>query len=149
MRTLPDGKDLTMGHTPYGYRIEKGKAVIDEAAAAKIRKLYEAYLAGASFQKAAKEAGIEIQHCGAKRMMANRHYLGDGFYPTLIDSETFDKAEAEKQRRAEALGRLNRKKEKPIQATPTNFHFEKPEKNYKDPAMQAQYLYGLIETEAM
>jgi hypothetical protein len=138
-----------MGHTPYGYRIEKGKAIIDELAAAKIRKLYEAYLAGASFQTAAKEAGIEVQHCGAKRMIANRHYLGDDFYPAIIDTDTFDKAKKEKQRRAEALGRLNRKKDKPVQAVPTNFRFGKPEKNYKDPAMQAQYLYGLIETEAM
>jgi len=136
---------MTMGHTPYGYRIENGKAVIDEDAAAKIRKLYEAYLAGASFQSAANEADIEVKHCGAKRMMANRHYLGDDFYPAIIDKETFDKAEAEKQRRAEALGRLNRKKDKPVQATPTHFHFEKPEKSYDDPALQAQYLYSLIE----
>ena len=138
-----------MGHTPYGYRIENGKAVIDEEASAKIKKLYEAYLAGASFQSAANEAGIEVKHCGAKRMMANRHYLGDDFYPAIIDSETFDKAEAEKQHRAEALGRLDRKKEKPAQVIPTNFRFEKPEKSYKDPAMQAQDLYSLIETEAM
>ena len=60
--------------------------------------------------------------------MANRHYLGDDFYPAIIDSETFDKAEAEKQHRAEALGRLDRKKEKPAQIIPTNFRFEKPEK---------------------
>jgi hypothetical protein len=136
---------MTMGHKPYGYRIENGKAVIDEEAAAKIKKLYEAYLAGASFQSAANEAGIEVKHCGAKRMMANRHYLGDDFYPAIIDKDTFDKAEAEKQRRAEALGRLNRKKDKPAQAAPTHFHFEKPEKNCDDPALQAEYLYSLIE----
>ena len=33
-----------MGHTPYGYRIENGKAVIDDAAAAQVRKLYKNYL---------------------------------------------------------------------------------------------------------
>ena len=134
-----------MGHKPYGYTIENGKAVIDEEVAAKIKKLYEAYLAGASFQSAANEAGIEVKHCGAKRMMANRHYLGDDFYPAIIDKDTFDKAEAEKQRRAEALGRLNRKKDKPAQAAPTHFHFEKPEKNCDDPALQTEYLYSLIE----
>lgn len=138
-----------MGHTPYGYRIEKGKAVIDEEAAAKIRKLYQAYLAGASFQNAASEAGIEVKHCGAKRMMANHHYLGDDFYPAIIDQETFDKAENEKQCRAEALGRLNRKKDKPDQVIPTNFRFKKPEKSYEDPVLQAQYLYSLIEKEVI
>jgi hypothetical protein len=44
MRPLADGKDMTMGHTPYGYRIENGKAVIDNEAVAKIQTLYEAYL---------------------------------------------------------------------------------------------------------
>jgi len=140
---------MTMGHTPYGYRIANGKAVIDEDAAAKIRKLYEAYLAGSSFQAAANEAGIEVKHCGAKRMMANHHYLGDDFYPAIIDKETFDKAEAEKQRRAEALGRLSSKKDKPAQAAPTHFHFEKPEKNYDDPRLQAEFLYDLIESEVV
>lgn len=82
-------------------------------------------------------------------MMANHHYLGDDFYPAIIDKETFDKAEAEKQRRAEALGRLNRKKDKPSQAAPTYFRFEKPEKNYDDPSLQAQYLYSLIERPVM
>ncbi len=62
-----------------------------------------------------------------------------------IFKETFDKAESEKQRRAEALGRLNRKKDKPAQTAPAHFHFEKPEKSYDDPALQAEYLYSLIE----
>lgn len=35
-----------MGHTPFGYRIENGKAVIDEAAAAHVRDLYKNYLSG-------------------------------------------------------------------------------------------------------
>lgn len=138
-----------MGHTPYVYKIKNGKAVIDEEAAEKIRKLYEVYLAGASFQNAANEAGIEVKHCGAKRIMANRHYLGDDFYPSIIDKETFDKAETEKQHRAEALGRLNRKKDKPAQVIPTNFRFKKSAKSYKNPAMQAQYLYSLIERSVM
>lgn len=32
-----------MGHTPFGYRIENGKAVIDEATAAQVRDLYKNY----------------------------------------------------------------------------------------------------------
>lgn len=35
-----------MGHTPFGYRIENGIAVIDESAAAKLRQLYKNYLSG-------------------------------------------------------------------------------------------------------
>lgn len=80
-----------MGHTPYGYRIENGCAVIDEEAAGKIRRLYANYLAGMAQSKAAIEAGIETYHSSAKRLMQNRHYLGDDFYPAIIDQETFDK----------------------------------------------------------
>ena len=96
-----------MGHTPYGYRIENGCAVIDEEAAGKIRKLYANYLAGMAQSKAAVEAGIETYHSSAKRLMQNRHYLGDDFYPAIIDQEIFDKAEAIRLERAGKLGRLN------------------------------------------
>ena len=48
-----------MGHTPYGYRIENGCAVINEDEAAKIRNLYENYLAGMAQSKAAIEAGAK------------------------------------------------------------------------------------------
>lgn len=73
-----------MGHTPFGYRIENGKAVIDEAAAAQVRDLHKNYLSGLSLTNAAKEAGLDLLHAGAKRMMLNRHYLGDDFYPAII-----------------------------------------------------------------
>ena len=58
-----------MRHTPFGYRIENGKAVIDEAATAQIRDLYKNYLSGLSLTNAAKEAGLTLLHSGAKRMM--------------------------------------------------------------------------------
>ena len=48
-----------MGHTPFGYRIKNGKAVIDEPAAEKIRQLYQNYLSGMSMVAAAKAADID------------------------------------------------------------------------------------------
>ena len=51
--------------------------MIDEAAAAQVRDLYKNYLSGLSLTNAAKEAGLDLLHAGAKRMMLNRHYLGD------------------------------------------------------------------------
>ena len=33
-----------MGHTPFGYKIENGIAVIDQPAADKLRQLYKNYL---------------------------------------------------------------------------------------------------------
>ena len=57
-----------MGHTPFGCKIQNGRAVIDEDAAARIRLLYANYLSGMSLVKAAHEAGIETYHGTASRI---------------------------------------------------------------------------------
>ena len=110
-----------MGHTPYGYSIENGCATIKEDDAEKIRKLYENYISG--------------------------HYLGDDFYPAIIDQETYDKAAAIRLERAGKLGRLNRKKNAKPVAPPTGFRMLAAEQHYEDPRLQAEYLYSLIESE--
>lgn len=138
-----------MGHTPYGYRIENGRAVIDEEAAGKIRKLYENYLAGMAQSKAASEAGIVTYHCSAKHIMQNRRYLGDSFYPAIIDGETFDRAEKTRLERAGRLGRLKLKKEPEPSAPPVRFRFAEAEEQYDNPVLQAEYLYSLIESEGI
>ena len=89
-----------MGHTPFGYRIENGTAVIDESAATKLRQLYKNYLSGMSLSKAAAEAGIPTYHGTAKRLMETAHYLGDSFYPAIIDKDTYQKAQEERMHRA-------------------------------------------------
>ena len=43
-----------MGHTPYGYRIENGIAVIDKTTANQVQQLYKNYLCGLSLANAAK-----------------------------------------------------------------------------------------------
>lgn len=136
-----------MGHTPYGYIIENGCALIDEEKADKIRKLYDNYLSGMALAKAAAEAGIETYHGTAKRLMENPHYFGDNFYPAIIDRETYDKAAEERLRRAGKLGRLNRTKAAKPAVIPTRFHFAETETEYEDPRLQAEYLYSLIESE--
>lgn len=49
-----------MGHTPYGYRIDNGQAVIDEEQAAAVRKLLESYLGGMGFAAAVEAAGLQF-----------------------------------------------------------------------------------------
>ena len=89
-----------MGHTPFGYRIENGTAVIDESAATKLRQLYKNYLSGMSLSKAAAEAEIPTYHGTAKRLMETAHYLGDDFYPAIIDKATYQKAQEERKRQS-------------------------------------------------
>ena len=70
-----------MGHTPYGYRIENGNAVIEPKEAEDVVKMCEGYLGGLSLKAAAETAGIVATHCQAKRMMQNEKYLGTDYYP--------------------------------------------------------------------
>lgn len=135
-----------MGHTPLGYRIEEGKAVIDEEAAAKIRQLYKNYLGGLSLTNAAKEAGINALHAGTKRILQNVHYLGDDFYPAIIDKETFHAAGEEIRRRSTMLGRDNRYKAPVAKKVPILFHIGNIEEYFDNPVKQAEYLYSLIES---
>ena len=133
---------------PYGYRIENGTAVVCEEQAAQIRKIYEGYLGGLSLKGAAREAGLILSHASVKRMMQNPHYLGDDFYPALIDKETFDAFETERIRREKALGRDDRQKKAPdTLPAPTTFRMRKKARVFNDPYRQAEYVYSLIESE--
>lgn len=137
-----------MQHTPYGYDIVDGKAVVDEEKAEVIRKICKNYLAGMSFVNAAKDAGLSMSHCGVKRMTLNSRYLGDEFYPSIISKETADAIEEERQRREKALGRDRRTcKENPEGTVETTFSAPNIAMKYKDPIKQAEYAYGWIRGE--
>lgn len=136
-----------MGHTPYGYIIENGKAVIDETAAEKLRKLFDNYLNGMNLQTAAKAAGIEIYHGTTKRILTSQHYIGDEFYPAIIDEVTFNKVQEELYKRAAALGRLNRAATKHQITVHTKFSIPDIRQQFNNPKEQAEYLYSLIECE--
>ena len=134
-----------MGHTPYGYKIVNGMAVIDEIEGAAVRKLYEGYLSGLGLQAAADEAGIPVNHCQANRMMLNRKYLGTDYYPALITEDIMEQVKAELTRRAGKLGRVFEPKEQDLPIVPTRFQFGKEEMSFDNPFLQAQYMYELIE----
>ena len=129
----------------YGYKIVDGRAVVDRAAQKRIQLLFRNYLAGMSLSKAAEEAGIHIPHGMTAKLLSNRHYLGDSFYPQIIDKSTFEKAAVARRHRAEKLGRTNLKKPTVQKMAPTAFTLAKIEEYYDDPARQAEYLYSLIQ----
>lgn len=136
-----------MGHTPYGYRIINGKAVIDEQAAKQIKTLFQSYLTGDSLATAAEKSEIIAFHAGISRMLQNKRYLGDEYYPALIDPDTFTAVEAERIRRAEKLGRVREAKVKKEVVYPTAFRISEDRERFDDPFQQAEYTYSLIETE--
>lgn len=134
-----------MSHIPFGYRIENGKAVIDKEAAEQIKTLFQSYLSGDSLATAAKKAGIKAFHSGIARILQNARYLGDEFYPAIIDADTFQSAEAERFIRAEQLGRTRKPKQEKEVVYPTAFWMKKGTEEFDDAFEQAEYAYSLIE----
>ena len=138
-----------MEHTPYGYEIIDGRAVINEEQAANIRQICENYLSGMSLMKAAAAVGLAICHSGVKNLMLNKRYLGNGFYPMILTEETVRKVEEERIRRETALGR---KRQKGTHSASkgivyTEFTAPKIKLKYKNPVRQAEYAYSLIRNE--
>ena len=136
-----------MGHTPLGYRIENGIAVVDEHAAEQVQALYQSYLSGDSLRTVANKVGIDAFHAGVGKILKNRHYLGDDYYPAIIDPDTFAAVQEERFRRASALGRIREPKEDKAATYPITFHIIEGAEFYDDPFAQAAYAYSLIESE--
>ena len=137
-----------MGHTPYGYRIENGAAVINEAEAECVRRIFDNYISGMSLREAAKAAGHPLVHSTVKRMLTKKYYCGDDFYPAIIDISTFHTANSELKRRADNKNQTG-KTRRIIPKPETEFTFSPPLTQYDDPYRQAEYLYGLIESKVV
>lgn len=136
-----------MKHIPYGYRIENGMAVVDEAEADTVRKFFDYYISGLALMAAAEKVGLKLYHGSAGRILRNVKYLGDGYYPALIDKATFDKAEEIRMSRAKALGRVRELEVKQVEPFPAKFTMPAVKTVYENPFEQAAYAYSLIESE--
>ena len=119
-----------------------GKATVDEQEAAIIIKIFNGYLSGMSLRDAAVNAGKAMVHSTVKRIICNFCYVGDDFYPAIISRQTFSRANAELIRRSEKRVGKKRLRTPPVY---TQFKITAPEKHYDDPAVQAEYIYSLIE----
>ena len=109
--------------------------------------LFDNYLNGISLQTAAKAAGIETYHGTVKRIITTRHYIGDEFYPSIIDKVIFDRTQEELYKRAAALCRLNRTTKNHQIEVHTKFSIPDIRQQFNNPKQQAEYLYSLIECE--
>ena len=83
----------------------------------------------------------------ASVILRNSRYLGDEYYPALIDTEVFEAAKLERIRRAEGLGRVYEPKAKNEVVSPTVFRIKEVTEQFDDPFQQAEYVYSLIENE--
>lgn len=102
-------------HIPLGYKIVDGKVIFDEEKVAVIKKIFEDYHKGSSLHAIAKEltaTGVlnannkpNWNHGSVGKILENIKYLGDEFYPQIIDKETFESVQKRRKKKEQALGR--------------------------------------------
>lgn len=136
-----------MLHTPIGYDIVNGMAVINETDAAKVRKICENYLSGMGFVQSAADVGIVMKHSGVKRLIQNPRYLGDDFYPAILTKEIVDAVEAERLRRDAEYKGTRKTKEAVSHTIYTKFQMGEVKMHLANPIEQAEYAFSLIESE--
>ena len=137
----------SMSYIPFVYYIKDGKPCVDTNKASQIEMIYKSYLFGMSLIDAADSAGLKMTHSTVKRILSNKHYLDDYYYPPIIGEDLFKRASEERQKRVEFLNRNNRITDKKIPDIPSSFHWKDETEYFDDPYLQAQYLYSLIESE--
>ena len=116
-----------------------------------------------SLKDAADKAGIRHCHATVSRIISNRKYTGDGYYPQIIDVDTFNRASEEKLKRARRLGRI-KESSKNEKTSVMRFRFRMNESkefnpntinsnsinsniSITDSFKQAEYIYSQIECE--
>lgn len=132
------------GGIMYGYKIENGTIVVVEDEAAIIRSIFKNYLSGMSMRKAADATGVNFPHSTVKKIIRQKRYIGNEFYPAIIEKDVFARANGELLRRASKHCRGKRLKEPPIF---TEFKMFVPKQQFCDPVQQAEYIYSLIEVK--
>lgn len=94
-----------MAHIPYGYKIENGCAVIISEEADRIHLLYNAFLQGLSIDVAGKKAGIPLSRSAVGKILSNPVYLGDGYYPQVVEESLYRRVQLERSRRSNSSAR--------------------------------------------
>lgn len=108
----------------YGYEMINGNVVINQREAGIVRQIFRNYISSMSFTMSARKAGITLSHSSVKRILLKKCYVGDDFYPAIIDRETF--LTAYDRIKANTCSRSARRKEPVIY---TEFEMDEPTKS--------------------
>lgn len=102
-------------HMPMGYKLVDGKIQFDEPKAAVVKMIFSHYLSGISTCALAKQltgmgflnanSKASWNHCSIGNILENVKYLGDEFYPQMIETEVFQQVQDRRKERCEQLGR--------------------------------------------
>ncbi len=102
-------------HMPVGYKLVDGKIQLDEPKAAVVKRIFADYLSGVSTSALAKRLTemafpnannkASWNHGSIGKILENVKYLGDEFYPQMIDAERFEQVQKRRKERCDQLGR--------------------------------------------
>ena len=102
-------------HMPIGYKLVEGKIQFDEPKAAVVKKVFADYLSGTSTHAIAKQLTqmgfmnasdrASWNHGSIGKILENVKYLGNEFYPQMIDTRLFEQVQNRRKERCEQLGR--------------------------------------------
>ena len=82
-----------------GYKIDNGKAVVNEEEAEKLKEFFKLFLAGSSMAAAARDAGLSCHHTTLPLLMKRKAYTGTDFYPAIITTDFQQKLISEWEKR--------------------------------------------------
>lgn len=112
----------------YGYKIENGEFVIYPQEAEIVKKIFEIYQSGESYQRISDLLNVEnIPYSEdsaswnkhkIKRMLENSRYIGEHGYPEIIQSEDFQAVQALIRSKTTKRQHKSASKEKDVQVQP-------------------------------
>lgn len=102
-------------HMPIGYQMAEGKILIDKEKAKIVRMVFQDYAAGISTYALAKKLTKlgafnanqkpSWNHGSIGKILENTRYLGDAFYPAMIEPELFGQVQERREAQRSQLGR--------------------------------------------
>ena len=97
--------------------MQKGEIIAEPTESQAVKDIFKLYLNGKSMSEIARQMSInQISYNGitfdwnknmVKRILENEKYLGKDGYPVLIDSETFNRANARKKSKATSVNEIS------------------------------------------
>ncbi|HCX61633.1 MAG TPA: recombinase [Clostridiales bacterium] len=106
---------MMQSHMPLGYKMINGNIEIDDKQAKTVKAIFEEYIKGKSMLAIAKELtekGIlnankktNWNHGSVGKILQNVKYMGETYYPKLIDESDFEKVQIQRKEREIKLGR--------------------------------------------
>lgn len=138
-----------MAHIPYGYKIENGRAVIISEEADRIHSLYNTFLQGLSIDAAGRKTGIPLSRSAVGKILMNPVYLGDGYYPQVVEESLFREVQTERARRSSINNPARESYASPVIQFQTSFRLNNPPEKEGNAVVDAQNLYDSIESLAV